>query len=226
MTENNVQNTDHLKRKLLKLSALVEESARRCVLSIRGRDHHAAQQVIDTDQEIDALEIRIEEDCVSLLQNAALDHNAVRFIVAVLRINSDLERIGDLASNVSRRVLELGQHEQLVLPNQLMELAEKTISMLTACLDSLVHLDTDMARKVCTMDQDVDALNQAMYGLVRDRIVENPAQTERLLHMLGVSRSLERMADFATNIAENVVYIDEGRIIRHGMEDEQKEVSA
>ncbi len=218
MTDTAQRSTEQLKRKILQLSALVEENARRCVLSFRARDRQAAQHVIEADNEIDDLEIAIEEDCIALLQGGTLDATETRFVVGVLKINGDLERIGDLAANISQRVLSIGQHEQLILPNELMTLSERTLKMLTGCLDALVQRDTEIARAVCVMDNEVDALNRTMYGLVRDRIHAAPSQTERLLHMLGISRSMERIADYATNIAENVVFIHEGKIIRHGRE--------
>lgn len=215
MTDRPAHTPELLKRKLLQLSALVEENARRCVLAIRSRDWPAARQVIDVDNEVNTLEIRIEKDCVALLQSHVLDEDETRFVVAVLKINSDLERIGDLAANVSRRVLSIGQHDQLALPNELMLIAERTISMLKHSLDALVDMDPVLAREVCERDAEVDELNRSMYDLVRDRILAAPAQTERLIHLLSISRYLERIADYATNIAEDVVYVSEGSIIRH-----------
>ncbi|MDT8323896.1 MAG: phosphate signaling complex protein PhoU [Bacteroidota bacterium] len=218
MTENGIRSTEKLKRKILRLSALVEEQARRCVLSVRTRDRQAAQHVIDADAEIDALEISIEKDCIAMLETGGPAYVDIRFAIGVLKINVDLERIGDLAANIGRSVLSLGRHEQLVLPGELTQMSERMVRMLTATLDALVHMDTEGAREVCGMDADVDTLNRAMYAVVRDRIQENPAQTERLLHLLGISRAMERIADYATNIAENVVFMQEGIIIRHGGE--------
>ncbi len=223
MKDRTAHTPDFLKRKLLQLSALVEENARRCVLVIRSRDWQAARSVIELDDEIDELEISIEEDSVAMLQSGALGNTGTQFVVAVLKINADLERIGDLAANVARRVLSIGQHDQLVLPNELMELADRTLTMIAQSLDALVDMDPVLARNVCMLDEEVDALNRSMYELVRDRILSSPPQTERLIHLLSISRYLERMADYATNIAENVVYIAEGRIIRHRRNDQKGE---
>jgi len=224
MKDHNAHTPELLRRKLLQLSALVEENARRCVLAIRSRDWHAARSVIEVDHEIDEIEIGIEEDCISMLQARNLDDAEIQFVVAVLKINADLERIGDLAANVAGRVLSIGQHDQLVLPNELMTLAERTTVMLKHSLDALVNMDPVLAREVCVRDQEVDQLNRAMYDLVRDRILASPPQTERLIHLLSISRYLERMADYATNIAENVVYVAEGRIIRHRRSDQLGEI--
>lgn len=215
MTNKSASNTEQLKRRLLALSALVEENANRCVLAIRQRDRAAANRVIASDVDVDKLEIAIEEDCVHLLLSGDLSADDIRMIVAVLKVNADLERIGDLSSNISKRVLRLGEHDQLVLPNELMTLAEKTMHMVRSSLDALVNMDADLAREVCARDNEVDQLHHSMHDLIRIRISENPSQTERFLHVLSISRYLERIADYSTNIAENVVYVQEETIIRH-----------
>jgi phosphate transport system protein len=204
-----------LRRKLLQLSALVEETARRSVIAFRTRDRAAAVEILKTDEEINEMEISVEEDCIALLDHMQGHMPGTRFLVAVLRINSDLERIGDLATNIARRVLHIGQHEQLLFPQELLTLAQRTIEMLTTSIDSLVEEDRDLARSVCERDQEVDRLNRQMYDVVRERILADPSQTEKLISLLSVSRYLERIADYATNIAENVVFISEGNIIRH-----------
>ncbi|MBE0644614.1 MAG: phosphate signaling complex protein PhoU [Bacteroidetes bacterium] len=215
MQEKRAENIEQLKRRLLRLSALVEENTRRSVIAFRSRDRAAAVEIIKVDAEINELEIFIEEDCVELLDRTQRSPDDTRFIVAVLKINNDLERIGDLASNVARRVLHIGQHEQVRFPQELLTLAEYTLEMVTTSIDSFVDLDMDLARRVCERDHEVDKLNRLMYSVVQERIVADPNQAEKLLNFLSISRYLERIADYATNIAEDVVYIGEGRIIRH-----------
>ncbi|MBR9975239.1 MAG: phosphate signaling complex protein PhoU [Bacteroidetes bacterium] len=210
-----VRNTEHLRRKLLRLCAMVEENARRAVLAFRSRDRYAAVEIIKADEDVNLMEIAIEENCISLLNAASRDVEDTRLIVAALRINSDLERIGDLATNIARRVLHMGQSEQVLIPQELSTLANRTLEMLSNALDAFVDLDTEMAQRVCERDQEVDRLNRQMYDLVQERILADPAQTEKLISYLSVSRYLERIADYATNIAENVVFISEGNIIRH-----------
>lgn len=221
MIEERARNTDLLRRKLLRLSAQVEEATRRSVIAFRTRDRAAAVTIIKLDAEINAMEIAIEEDCLALLQENARSQAETRLIVAVLKINSDLERIGDLATNIARRVLHIRQQDQLLIPKELSTLADRTLSMLTTSIDSLVEMDLDMARHVCEMDQEVDQLNRQMYDLVRERIEKDPSQTEKQINFLSISRYLERIADYATNISENVVFISEGDIIRHRSHPEQ-----
>ncbi len=215
MPEKRAENLDQLKRRLLHLCALVEENTRRSVLAFRARDRAAAAEIIKVDHEINDLEISIEEDCVNLLSTVHRSADDTRFIVAVLKINSDLERIGDLAGNVAQRVIHIGQHEQLRFPQELLTLAEHTLEMVTTSIDAFVDLDTNLARSVCERDEEVDALNRQMYRVVHERILAEPFHAEKLLNFLSISRYLERIADYATNIAEDVVFIGEGRIIRH-----------
>ncbi len=215
MTENAAKDLGQLRRKLLTLSALVEENARRAVLALRGKDKNAAGVVISNDTEIDALEISIEEDCIDLLAHGKLGIASVQAVVSVLRINTDLERIGDLASNIARHVENLSSNEQALLPGELLRMAECALEMLRKSLDAYVDLDAEGAQVVCRLDDEVDALNRQIYEIVRDRIVASPALADRLLNVLGISRHLERIADCATNIAEDVVFMTSGAIIRH-----------
>lgn len=215
MTAKTAENIDQLRRKLLQLSALVEENTRRSVIAFRLRDRTAAVEIIKVDAEINELEISIEEDCVALLDSHSRSTDDTRFLVAVLKINNDLERIGDLATNVARRVLHIGLHDQARFPEELLELAERTLEMVTTSIDSFVERDAAMARSVCERDKEVDRLNRRMYAVVQERILQDPSQAEKYLNFLSISRYLERIADYATNIAEDVVYIGEGRIIRH-----------
>jgi phosphate transport system protein len=220
-----VRNTDQLKLKLLRLSALVEEIARRSVIAFRTRDRVAAVDIIKADDEINRMEISIEEDCITLLGDGDLSTAETRLIVAVLKINSDFERIGDLASNVARRVLHIGQHDKVLFPQELLSLAEAVLDMLTTSLDALVDTDIRLARTVLGRDNEVDALNRRMYDVVRERIEADPSQTDKLINFLSISRYLERIGDYATNIAEGVVFIAEGNIIRHSNNDMQNDMS-
>ena len=209
--------TENLKKKLLTLSALVEEDVRDALRAIRTRNRDLANEVISADNEIDAMEIEVEEDCLKILalhQPVARD---LRFIVAVLKMTSDLERIGDLSLNIAERALYLADHPDVSIPENISVLAEKAVIMLTKSLDALVHLDGDLATEVCRLDDEVDALHHDMYAFVRDAILATPSSIDGLLALLSVSRYLERIADHATNIAEDVLYIVDGEIMRHKM---------
>ena len=143
----------------------------------------------------------------------------LRFIVAVLKINNDLERIGDLAVNIAGRAIGLATETTPPTPFfDLHIMAEKAQSMLKRSLDSLVSLNTQLANKVCADDDEVDALHRRMYDQVEDEIRKNPESMHALIQLLSVSRCLERIADLATNIAEDITYMLQGEIVRHGGE--------
>lgn len=215
MAQHLQKEIEKLKKSILHLGAEVEESVRLAVKAIDNRDAALADRVINTDNDIDQAEVDLEEDCLKVLalhQPVAID---LRFIIAVLKINSDLERIGDLAVNIAERVQSLSTQPSVRIPFDLQGLTEKTQDMLRKSLDSLVNLDAALARKVCYADDEVDAINRAMYDLVKDAIRKHPEQLDVLIPHLSISRYLERIADHATNIAEDVIYMVEGVISRH-----------
>jgi phosphate transport system protein len=207
---------DNLKKKILTLGATVENSVRIAVKAIEDKDPELAQKVIGADIEIDHSEVDLEEDCLKILalhQPVAID---LRFIIAVLKINNDLERIGDLAVNIAERAQFLKGGLAIPIPYDLDALSTKSQWMLRSSLDSLVNLDAKLAREVCAADDYVDAINREMYNLVTEAIRAHPEQVDILIPYLSVSRYLERIADHATNIAEDIIYMVDGIITRHG----------
>ena len=219
MTVHMQKEIEGLKTKLLGLCAIVEKSLCLAVQSVRERDGILARKVIDEDEQIDQMEVDVEEECLKILalhQPVAID---LRFIITALKINNDLERIGDLAVNIAERGEFLAGREPISVPFDFDAMAEKTQWMLTESLDSLVDMDGKRAFEVCAADDEVDAINRQMYKQVEASIVAHPVWTQRLLHLLSISRHLERVADHATNIAEDVIYMVEGRIVRHKAED-------
>ena len=203
---------------LLALSARVEEAVRDAVHSLVERDAPLAEDVMAKDDAIDEMEVAIEEQCLKVLalhQPVAVD---LRLLVAALKINNDLERIGDLAVNIAERAQWLASQPPAGSGFDFAAMAEKTQWMLRNSLDAFVKVDPKRARKVCEADDEVDAMNRQMYGLVESGVLEKPEAVSVLIHLLSVSRHLERIADLATNIAEDVVYISEGEIIRHKLE--------
>jgi len=209
---------EKLQRGLLSLSAVVEEAVRKAVQALERRDVPLAQHVIETDLDIDQAEVDLEEECLKLLalyQPVAVD---LRLIVAVLKINNDLERIGDLAVNIAERAVFLAGQDAVQSEFDFEGMARKAQEMVKMALDSLVSQDSSLARQVLAMDDEVDAMNREMYEQVREGIRRHPDQLVAHTHLLSASRHLERIADHATNIAEDVVYMVEGTIIRHKAE--------
>ena len=219
MTVHMQKEIENLKSKLLALCAAVEKSLSLAVDSVRERDAVLARKIIDDDVQTDQMEVNVEEECLKILalhQPVAID---LRFIITALKINNDLERIGDLAVNIAERSEFLASQELIEVPFNFDAMAEKTQWMLTESLDSLVDMDAKRAYQVCAADDEVDAMNRKMYGQIQESILRHPQWLQRLIHLLSISRHLERVADHATNIAEDVIYMVEGRIVRHKTED-------
>ena len=209
---------DNLKKELLTLCGMVEDSFWHAVKSLKNRNIEIAKKIIDSDIKIDQMEVKVEETCLKILalhQPVAID---LRFIITALKINNDLERIGDLAVNIAEHSQFLSAQEPIDMFFDFETMAEKTQAMVKKSLDALVNIDCDLARQVCQDDDEIDAINRQMYDQVKGQIKQAPERIETLIHMLSVSRHLERIADHATNIAEDVIYMVEGEIVRHKTE--------
>ena len=217
MSEHLQKEIEGLKKRTLALSTLVEENVGRAVQAFTVKNERSARKVIEMDHAIDMLEIEVEEECLKILalhQPVAVD---LRFIIAVLKMNNDFERIGDLAVNIAERVPSLGQLPTTELAGQLDDVIGKVRNMLRSSLDALVNLDAALAREVCASDDEVDDFYRNMYDTVKREITASPTpdRIDDMLQLLSISRHLERIADHATNIAEDVIYMIEGEIFRH-----------
>ena len=207
---------EELKKQILLLAAEVESAVAKSVAAINARDAELGQQVIDDDTRIDTLEVEVEEECLKLLALHQPVAHDLRFIVACIRLNSDLERIGDLAVNIGERAVYLASVAEVSeKPLDVGAMARLVRSMLSGALDALVNLDPDRARSVCAMDDEADDLHRDTFRRVEDAVRRHPGEFATLTHYLSVSRYLERIADHATNIAEDVIYMAEGEIVRH-----------
>ena len=218
MPKHMLKEIDRVKKMVRALSDRVEDSVHRAVNAIERRDAALAKKVIDNDIEIDHMEVDVEEECLKILalhQPVAQD---LRFIVAVLKINSDLERIADLAVNIAERAIFLSSQEKLDIPFDFPGMADKAKEMLEKSLEALFNLNSELARDVCAADDEVDEINRQVYEKVKEGVAKHPERISSLLHFLSVSRHLERIADHATNIAEDVIYMNDGDIVRHKAE--------
>ena len=214
---------DELKRLILSLGADVEESVRLSVQSLTQRKSEQALKVIEADYKIDQSEVFIEEECLKILALYQPVANDLRLIISILKINNDLERIGDLSVNIAERAVYLSTEARADLPFDLQDMAEKVRSMLKRSLDALVNRDEKLARKVCEDDDAVDDLNREMYVCVEQTIKKDPDNLNSYIQLLSASRYLERIADHTTNIAEDVIYLVTGEIIRHGSDSSKEE---
>ena len=215
MTRHFHDELDALKQTLLAMGGLVEDQIRRVMRALLERDDVMAQEVIERDRQVNTYDVEVDEQCVSLLalhQPAAGD---LRFITTAMKIVTDLERIGDQAVNIAQRVLELNREPQLKPYIDLPRMAEKAQRMVKESLDAFVARDTALARQVCGEDAEVDALKEQIFRELLTFMMEDPRTIPRAIRVILISRFMERVADHATNIAEMVVYLVEGKMVRH-----------
>ena len=204
-----------LKQTLLAMGGLVEDQIRRAMRALLERDDVIAQEVIDRDRQVNTYDIEVDEQCVNLLalhQPAAGD---LRFITTAMKIVTDLERIGDQAVNIAQRALELNREPQLKPYIDLPRMADRAQRMVKESLDAFVARDTALARQVCAEDAEVDALKEQIFRELLTFMMEDPRTVSRAIRVILISRFLERVADHATNIAEMVIYLVEGKMVRH-----------
>ena len=206
---------DRLKESIVSLGTLVEERVRMAVKAIQSRDARLAQIVVDGDTEIDRLEVDIEEECLKILALHQPVADQLRYIVAILKMNNDLERIGDLAVNIAEHEELVAHHGEPAIPFDYFTMGRKAEEMLTKSLDALVNTDLWMAYEVLSQDDDVDAMKNAIQQQFAQEMRKPQDHPDSMIHMFLVSRHLERIADHATNIAEDVIYMITGEIHRH-----------
>ena len=204
-----------LKKKLLLMGGSVESQLQDVLQAMTERDSDLAIRVVENDLVINTLDLEIDETCLGLL---ALHHpkaGDLRFITTTMKISAELERMGDLAENIAERVIELNEEPQLKPYIDIPRMAERTIQMVKECLDAFVNRDAELARKVCRDDDFVDDLTEQLFRELVSFMLEDPRTVTRAARLTFVGKYYERIADHATNIAELVVYLVEGKIIRH-----------
>ena len=215
MTKHFHNEIEKLKTKILHVAALVEDALQAAVKAITERDLALAQTVIECDNRIDSAEIEVEEDCLKILalhQPVAAD---LRYVIAVMKINNDLERIADLAANIAERTRSIAHRGAHTVPFDLFGMSELTVKMVRDSVDALVTSNVETANQVCLDDDAVDERHQGAFRVIREQLTANPNDADYLISLLSVSRNLERIADHATNIAEDVIYMINGEIVRH-----------
>lgn len=205
---------EKIKKEILTLGAMVEDRFKKAVYAIKTEDLELAQQIIDTDFEVDEREIEVEEECLKILalyQPVAMD---LRFLIAVIKINNDLERIADYASNIARR-LKTSSKDSYTFKYDYTTMGEKAARMLRMSLDALVRMDVDMAYEVRDMDKLINLMRNDAYDSMKKDIQEHPEMASKIINMYLISRHIERIGDHTTDVAEEVIYLIDGEIIRH-----------
>lgn len=217
MSKHLEKEMSRMEETLLRECALVEKNLSLALQSVIERDGDLARQVIDADQAIDRIEVETEEECLKIMalhQPVAVD---LRMLIAFLKMNNDLERIGDLAVNIAQSAVYLAKHKPYPQEFDFSDMGNTVIQMLKDCVDALVNMDVDLAAKVCNQDDSVDKKNKETYKRVRAQIKDGYENVNQLIHLLSISRHLERIADHTTNISEDVIYMIKGEIIRHNV---------
>ena len=211
-----------LKEDLLKMAALVEESINTAVQSLVKRDSDLAKRTFEGEDQINRMEIDIEDKCLKLLalmQPMAAD---LRFITSAMKIITDLERMGDQAVNIAERAISLNQEPQLKPYIDIPKIAEITQSMVKDVLDAFVNRDSKLARSVCERDDLIDGLNDQIFRELLTYMLSDPNTITRAVHLIIVSRCLERIADHATNIAEDVIFMVDALVIKHHADEKEE----
>ncbi|MBI5409410.1 MAG: phosphate signaling complex protein PhoU [Nitrospirae bacterium] len=210
---------DALKEKVLKLGSLVEKAISDAVKSLVERNSTLAAETIDRDRILNTLDVEIDEDCIRLIALRQPRAGDLRLITTAMKITTDLERAGDLSVDIAERALELNEEPQLKPYIDIPRMAEIAQGMLRDSLDAFVKRDAALAKEVLTRDDMVDQLNYQVFNELLFFMIQDPRTVSRAVKITYVSKYLERIADHATNIAEMVVYLVEGKIIRHMLPD-------
>jgi phosphate transport system protein len=206
---------NELHRDLLSMCGRVEDMIHRAVGQLSAPDLEQTRQLIQDDTDIDRWDVRIEDACLKILalyQPVAID---LRRITTVMKVSGELERVADLAVNIAERACGLLNAPQVTIPDQLKVMAERAVNALHHSIDAYVDLNSELARQVCMEDDQIDEMNKGLIEQLIEYMHKSPEQLDALLHLFSAVRHVERVADHATNIAEDVVYLVEGRIIRH-----------
>ena len=215
MTTHLQREINSLKHQVLTLSAEVENSIYEAYNALIQMDIDKAKKVIANDDTIDQREVDIEEDCLKLMALHQPVAGDLRLVIGLLKMNNDLERMGDLAANICQYIIKIAKFESIEISPKFNHIFSETREMVRNSLDSLVNSDGKLARKVCLNDDVVDQINIEIIKDVQKQIQKTPHKTRSLLLLISITRSIERIADYATNIAEDVIYMVNGQIVRH-----------
>lgn len=204
-----------LKEKILRMGAMVEEQIAHAIKALVERDSGLARKVIANDHKVNAMDVEVDEDCLSLIALHQPMAGDLRFLTTAMKISTELERMSDLAENISERAIELNEEPQLKPYIDIPRMAEHAQRMVKEALDAFVNRDAVLARKVCGNDDFIDSLTHQIFRELLTYMIEDPHTISRAVRITFIAKYLERIADHATNVAELVVYLVEGKIIRH-----------
>jgi phosphate transport system protein len=212
---------NELRTRLLLMGGRAEAAVHKSIDALKRRDVGLAEEILAEDRAIDRLEMEIDESCIRLLALRQPVGQDLRFVTSALKIVNDLERVGDHAVNIAQSAVKLSKEPELKPLVDIPRMAEIATRMLTEALDAFVRNDATAARAILTEDDEVDHLKSQLFRELLSFMIEKPETITRSLELILVSRNLERVADLATNVAEEVVFIAEARVVKHHMEEER-----
>jgi phosphate transport system protein len=204
-----------LKAKLLRMGGMVEDQIQGALRALVERDSRLAREIIENDHQVNTLDVEVDEDCLRLLALQQPTARDLRLVTTAMKISTELERMSDLAENVCERAIELNEEPQLKPYIDIPRMANWALQMVREALDAFVMSDAVLARKVTADDDFIDDLTQQLFRELLSFMIENPQTITRAIRITFIAKYLERIADHATNVAELVVYMVEGKIIRH-----------
>jgi len=215
MSKHLHRDMDHLHRHILSLSTMVEEMIDKAIVALSDRRRDLADEVVRSDNSVDQTEVQIEEECLKILalhQPVAAD---LRRIATVLKVNGDLERIADLAVSIAERAKAIQECGEFPIPARMNAMVDLTMQMVRGAMDAFVNLDAAAAKRILRLDNEVDQLNRDIIAELQTLMQKHSDLVVPALHCFSATRHIERIGDHATNIAEDVVYLAEGEIVRH-----------
>ena len=204
-----------LKKKISEMASLVEEMIGKSIKGLKDRNMILAQEVINSDNEVDDMELEIDNLCIKILALYHPEAGDLRVVTMIMKINNDLERIGDHAANIAKMSIPLSEQPPIKPLLDIQRMADKAIEMLKESLDSFMKLDSEMAVQVCIKDDEVDALEPQIVRELLTYVMSDSQLIDRALRLIFIARHLERVADLATNIAEDAFYIATGEVLKH-----------
>jgi phosphate transport system protein len=215
MSKHLQRDIDSLNTQLLRVSSMVEEMIDKATQALADRRYNLADEVVNSDEYVDQHEVHVEEECLKMLalhQPVAVD---LRRIATVMKVNNDLERIADLAVSIAQRAQAMDEFPAFPIPERLPRMVVLATEMVRGAMNAFVNMDTDSARRIIAMDRTVDQYNRDIITELQTLMQTRPEAVPAALHCFSAVRHIERIADHATNIAEDVIYLAEGDIVRH-----------
>ena len=212
----------HLERDLIRLSdrvselgSLVVDATAKCNVMLQNFDRMIADEIVENEQRINDMEVDLEEECLKVMALHQPVASDLRFLIVVLKVNNDLERMGDQVVNIAERIKHLADKERIVADLDLVAMGQTASSMVSQVMVALVKRDADAAKHILAMDDDLDAMHARSYRVLKDTMQQQPDIVHQAVSYLTISSNLERLGDLATNIAEEIIFMEEGEVVRH-----------